>query len=85
MFGAWGSTTRKWYLVLIGLLEHLVATVAILDHAEGLRVLTPLISRGFWHRLGRFPVTLTSGALRISQLILCHQGVKLLGVDGRII
>ena len=85
MFGARRSSTRKWYLVIIGLLQHLVATVAILDHAEGLCMLASLISCGFRHGLGRFTVTLTSGTLCISQLILGHQGVELLGVDGCII
>ena len=72
MFSARGSSTREWYLVIISLLEHLVATVAILNHAECLSMLASLISRGFRHRLGRFPIALTLGTLSISQLILGH-------------
>ena len=76
-------------ILLVDLLEHLVASVAVLDHAERLSVLAALVRRGFGHRLGPFTVSLVrlSGLARLScsQLILSHQRVELLRQDGCVV
>ena len=72
-------------MVLVHLLEHLVAAIAVLDHAEGLRVLAPLIGRGLGHRLGALAISLALATLRRSHLILRHQRVELLRNDRSVV
>ena len=76
-------------ILLVDLLEHLVAAVAVLDHAERLGMLVALVCRGFGHRLGPFTVSFVRlaglASLGCSQLVLSHQRVELLRQDGCIV
>ena len=68
-------------MIVVDLLEHLIASIAILDHAEGLGMLTALVSCRFGHRLGTFSVSLVLGRLVClsgCKFILSHERVKLL-------
>ena len=68
-----------------GLLQHLVPTIAVLDHAEGLGVLAPFISSSLRHRLRCLPVTLASNGRDSCKLVLSHQSVELLRYNCRIV
>ena len=68
-------------MIVVDLLEHLIASIAVLDHAEGLGMLTALVSCRFGHRLGTFSVSLVLGRLVClsgCKFILSHERVKLL-------
>ena len=68
-------------MIVVDLLEHLIASITVLDHAKGLGMLTALVSCRFGHRLGTFSVSLVLGCLvglGGCKLILSHERVKLL-------
>ena len=68
-------------MVIVDLLEHLISSIAILYHAEGLGMLTALVSCRFGHRLGSFSISLVLTrlvSLGGCKLILSHERVKLL-------
>ena len=68
-------------MIVVDLLEHLIASIAVLDHAEGLGMLTALISRRFGHRLGTLSISFVLSrlvSLSGCKFILSHERVKLL-------
>ena len=68
-------------MIVVDLLEHLIASIAVLDHAEGLGMLTALVSCRFGHRLGTLSVSFVLGrlvGLGCCKFILSHERVKLL-------
>ena len=93
LLGAWGSPPRKRHLITwkaTRSLKHLIASITVLDHTEGLSMLAALVCRRLGHRLCVALAIALRPARRLvcnscCQLLVRHQSIELVRQGSRVV